>query len=89
MFTQTTVLSKAKIEIIENFVQRRTEETAEMYAEKSRVKEEEVMLTQHKAHTFQREMERLRENARETEKEKVSVISPPPRFEASNTSINQ
>lgn len=52
---------------------RRTEETAEMYAEKSRVKEEEVMLTQHKAHTFQREMERLRENAEKTEKEKKEL----------------
>lgn len=50
---------------------KRTEETAEMYAEKSRIKDEEVILTQQKAYTFQKEMERLKKNAMESEKEKV------------------
>lgn len=53
--------------------QRRSEETAEIYAEKSRLKEEEALLTEHKAHTFKQEMDRLRESQLKTEKEKVEL----------------
>lgn len=52
---------------------RQTEEAAQMYAEKSRIKEEEVMLTQQLAQTYQQEMERMRENVKETEKEKEEL----------------
>lgn len=50
--------------------QRRSEDAAEIYAEKSRVNEEQVLLTEHKAHTFKQEMDRLRETALKTEREK-------------------
>uniref|UniRef100_A0A7G3AT14 Moesin/ezrin/radixin homolog 1 n=2 Tax=Lutzomyia longipalpis TaxID=7200 RepID=A0A7G3AT14_LUTLO len=49
---------------------RRSEEAAEIYAEKSRVNQEQMILTEHKAHTFKQEMNRLRETALKTEKEK-------------------
>lgn len=52
---------------------RQTEEAAQMYAEKSRIKEEEIMLTQQLAQTYQQEVERMRENAKETEKEKEEL----------------
>ncbi|XP_055322012.1 moesin/ezrin/radixin homolog 2 [Sitodiplosis mosellana] len=52
---------------------RRSEETAEIYAEKSRLKEEEALLTEHKAHTFKQEMDRLRESHMKTEKEKAEL----------------
>lgn len=54
-------------------LQRRSEETAEIYAEKSRLKEEEAILTEHKAHTFKQEMDRLRESHIKTEKEKADL----------------
>lgn len=44
-----------------------------MYAEKSRVKEQEALLTQHKASTFKLEMDRLRESQIKTEKEKADL----------------
>lgn len=52
---------------------RRSEETAEIYAKKSQLKEEEALLTEHKAHTFKQEMDRLRENNIKTEKEKAEL----------------
>lgn len=54
----------------EQFSQRRSEDAAEIYAEKSRLNQEQVILTEHKAHTFKQEMDRLRETALKTEREK-------------------
>lgn len=72
------ILEKKLIQLQEEMLSaseslKKTEETANMYAEKSRVKEEEVILTQQLAHRFQQEMERLREAAKETEKEKEEL----------------
>lgn len=53
--------------------QRRSEDAAEIYAEKSRVNQEQVLLTEHKAHTFKQEMDRLRETAIKTEREKIDL----------------
>lgn len=47
---------------------RRSEETKELYLEKSRLNEEQVQLTECKANKFKLEMDRLRENHLKTEK---------------------
>lgn len=55
------------------FLQRRSEETKELYLEKSRLNEEQVQLTECKANKFKLEMDRLRENHLKTEKEKSEL----------------
>jgi len=50
--------------------QRRSEETKELYFEKSRVNEEQMQLTECKANHFKTEMDRLRERQMKIEREK-------------------
>lgn len=51
-------------------MQRRSEETKELYFEKSRVNEEQMQLTECKANHFKTEMDRLRERQMKVEREK-------------------
>lgn len=57
------------------FCQRRSEETAELLAEKGRVAEEEASLLAQKAADAERENARLRLSAIKTEEEKVRRTS--------------
>jgi merlin protein len=50
---------------------RRSEEAAELLAEKNRVAEEESMLLSHKALEIEQEINRMRMNVRKTEEEKI------------------
>ncbi|XP_014092504.1 moesin/ezrin/radixin homolog 2 [Bactrocera oleae] len=52
---------------------RRSEETKELYFEKSRVNEEQMQLTECKAHHFKTEMDRLRERQMKIEHEKMDL----------------
>ncbi|XP_067636834.1 moesin/ezrin/radixin homolog 2 [Eurosta solidaginis] len=52
---------------------RRSEETKELYFEKSRVNEEQMQLTECKAHHFKTEMDRLRERQMKIEHEKIDL----------------
>lgn len=52
-------------------MQRRSEESADLLAEKSRVAEEEAMLLSQKAAEAEQEITRIRLNAMRTEEEKV------------------
>ncbi|XP_039959487.1 moesin/ezrin/radixin homolog 2 [Bactrocera tryoni] len=52
---------------------RRSEETKELYFEKSRVNEEQMQLTEFKAHHFKTEMDRLRERQMKIEHEKMDL----------------
>lgn len=54
-----------------SFFQRRSEETADLLAEKSRIAEEEAGLLSQKASETEREMAQLRLSAIQTEEEKV------------------
>ncbi|XP_073835425.1 ezrin/radixin/moesin family protein merlin isoform X1 [Musca autumnalis] len=52
---------------------RRSEETKELYFEKSRVNEEQMQLTECKANHFKSEMDRLRERQMKIEREKMDL----------------
>lgn len=52
---------------------RRSEETKELYFEKSRVNEEQMQLTECKANHFKSEMDRLRERQMKIEREKMEL----------------
>uniref|UniRef100_A0A1A9USV8 FERM domain-containing protein n=3 Tax=Glossina TaxID=44049 RepID=A0A1A9USV8_GLOAU len=52
---------------------RRSEETKELYFEKSRVNEEQMQLTECKANHFKSEMDRLRERQMKIEREKLEL----------------
>ncbi|KAH8415394.1 hypothetical protein KR222_009085 [Zaprionus bogoriensis] len=52
---------------------RRSEETKELYFEKSRVNEEQMQLTECKANHFKTEMDRLRERQMKVEREKLDL----------------
>lgn len=54
-------------------MQRRSEETKELYFEKSRVNEEQMQLTECKANHFKSEMDRLRERQMKIEHEKMEL----------------
>lgn len=56
-------------------MQRRSEESADLLAEKSRVAEEEAMLLSQKASEAEQEITRIRLSALRTEEEKVSSLS--------------
>lgn len=63
-----------KMMLIYNFdFQRRSEETKELYFEKSRVNEEQMQLTECKANHFKSEMDRLRERQMKIEREKMEL----------------
>lgn len=54
--------------------QRRSEESADLLAEKSRVAEEEAMLLSQKASEAEQEITRIRLSAMRTEEEKVGFL---------------
>ncbi|XP_004518391.1 moesin/ezrin/radixin homolog 2 [Ceratitis capitata] len=58
---------------IANDALRRSEETKELYFEKSRVNEEQMQLTECKAHHFKTEIDRLRERQMKIEHEKMDL----------------
>lgn len=62
------------------FFQRRSEESADLLAEKSRVAEEEAMLLSQKASEAEQEITRIRLSAMRTEEEKVFFLSKNSKF---------
>lgn len=68
----TAITSPRSLRAFISFIpfQRRSEETKELYFEKSRVNEEQMQLTECKANHFKTEMDRLRERQMKIEREK-------------------
>lgn len=70
------------------FLQRRSEETADLLAEKSRVAEEEAALLSQKAAEAEQEITRLRLTAMRKDEEKVLLVDSSWRFQLPHFVLN-